>query len=72
MVRQIAIKFCTVTNFDPLKPSEKFDLLKTEMADSHCPKMPMVDVLNATQQGTEPIQYGCRPGCILVPPGKYD
>jgi len=30
------------------------------MADGRCPGMSTVDILKATQQGTEPVRCGCR------------
>ena len=69
MGQQIAMKFCLKTHFYLLKPSDeqKFDFKKPS-----CPDMSVVDILKATQLGTELLECGCLWRCILAPPGEYD
>jgi len=60
-VQRIAMKFDMVTQFDPLKPSDgqKFEFLKTKVADGRCWDMFAVDILKVTQQGIAPVRRRC-------------
>jgi len=63
IVRGIATKFAMMTLFDLLNLATNKNLIfKTKMADGRCPDKFAVDILKATQLGTEPVSCGCRWG----------
>jgi len=77
-VRRIAIKFGTVTHFDPLRliatnngrhpDMTAVDISLLNIWDAHWRHLANTiepSVLNATQQGTAPVPCGCRLGCTV-------